>query len=233
MLNLLFALATWHALAKLRLHTDSTLCLLQQSTTEIGALLRKFSETVCPSYSTKDLPRETEARARKVQKADTIGTSTTAVTTKLRSFNMNTYKMHALGDYTTTIRRLGTSESWSTQVVSKTVGYPVLLFINSSQGELEHRRVKRLYGRTNKNNYQEQIAKQEQRQRTLREVRRRLRDIDHVNVGTPVTIQSKKLLKQSLGDHHYISASGQTSVTISEYLTKHRGDTAFTVGHLP
>ncbi|KAF7426603.1 hypothetical protein PC9H_008972 [Pleurotus ostreatus] len=214
-LDLLFALAMWHALAKLRLHTDSTLGLLQASTGDIGALLRKFSEMVCPSYSTKDLPREAEARVRKARKADSTGTSTTeasVVTTKLRSFNMNTYKMHALGDYATTIRRLGTSESWSTQV-----------------GELEHRRVKRLYGRTNKNKYEEQIAKQEQRQRTLREVRRRLKDADNANVNPPAEIPlKKKSLKQSLNDHYYISSSGQTSVTISEYLTAHQNDTAFT-----
>lgn len=104
----------------------------------------------------------------------------------------------------------------------------------SSQGELEHRRVKRLYGRTNKNKYEEQIAKQEQRQRTLREVRRRLKDADNANVNPPAEIPlKKKSLKQSLNDHYYISSSGQTSVTISEYLTAHQNDTAFTVGHLP
>lgn len=119
MLNLLFALSTWHALAKLRLHTNTTLRLLREATVDIGNLLRKFSDTVCPAYTTKDLPREAEARARKARKTDSTSLNTTASTaTKLRSFNMNTYKMHALGDYANTIQQLGTSESWSTQVVS-------------------------------------------------------------------------------------------------------------------
>ncbi|KAF7422998.1 hypothetical protein PC9H_011162 [Pleurotus ostreatus] len=211
-LNLLFALSTWHALAKLRLHTNTTLRLLREATVDIGNLLRKFSDTVCPAYTTKDLPCEAEARARKARKMDSTSLNTTAsTTTKLRSFNMNTYKMHALGDYANTIQQLGTSESWSTQV-----------------GELEHRRVKRLYGRTNKNKYEEQIAKQEQRQRTLREVRRRLEAIDGAVADAPPKGPPKKSLKQSLNDHHYISSSGQTAVTISEYLTAHQGDAAFT-----
>ena len=34
------------------------------------------------------------------------------------SFNMSTYKLHALGDYTTTIWHYGTTDNYSTQVVS-------------------------------------------------------------------------------------------------------------------
>ncbi|KAL4261253.1 hypothetical protein AB1N83_010639 [Pleurotus pulmonarius] len=213
-LDLLFALSTWHALAKLRLHTDSTLQLLQEATTDIGTLLRKFSDTVCPSYNTKDLPREAEARARRTRKANVstdIGDESSKVVVKLRVFNMNTYKMHALGDYVETIRNLGTSESYSTQV-----------------GELEHRRVKRLYSRTNKNNYEEQIAKQEQRQRTLREVRRRLNDMDTELAGAvPAKKPKKKSPMASSTAHHYISQSGRTAITISEYLFSNQNDDAF------
>jgi len=35
----------------------------------------------------------------------------------LKKFNLNTYKCHALGDYTTTIRRYGTTDSYSTELV--------------------------------------------------------------------------------------------------------------------
>jgi hypothetical protein len=42
-LNLLFELATWHGLAKLRLHTDTTLSFLDTSTTRLGKILRHFS----------------------------------------------------------------------------------------------------------------------------------------------------------------------------------------------
>jgi hypothetical protein len=38
-------------------------------------------------------------------------------TRQLKTFNLNTYKFHALGDYTATIRRYGTTDSYSTEAV--------------------------------------------------------------------------------------------------------------------
>jgi hypothetical protein len=35
-----------------------------------------------------------------------------------KTFNINTYKAHALGDYVATIRRYGTTDSYSTEPVS-------------------------------------------------------------------------------------------------------------------
>ena len=37
---------------------------------------------------------------------------------RLKDFSLNTYKVHALGDYTATIRRYGTTDSYSTEPVS-------------------------------------------------------------------------------------------------------------------
>jgi hypothetical protein len=34
-----------------------------------------------------------------------------------KTFNLNTYKLHALGNYTMTIRRYGTTDSYSTEMV--------------------------------------------------------------------------------------------------------------------
>lgn len=141
---------------------------------------------------------------------------------------MNTYKMHALGDYAETIRKLGTSESYSTQVV-RCFFHLRKYLISWPQGELEHRRVKRLYGRTNKNNYEEQIAKQEQRQRILREVRRRLNIMDTDPTSAASVGKPKKSQMKSLEAHHYISHSGRTSITIGKYLTKNKADPAFKV----
>ncbi|KAF9049001.1 hypothetical protein BJ165DRAFT_1592981 [Panaeolus papilionaceus] len=45
--DLLFELATWHALAKLRLHTESTIQSLENSTTHLGKVLRKFQSVTC------------------------------------------------------------------------------------------------------------------------------------------------------------------------------------------
>ena len=59
--KLLFELATWHGLAKLRLHTDSTLFDLENSATRLGNLLRKFKNEVCSEYATRELPSEEAA----------------------------------------------------------------------------------------------------------------------------------------------------------------------------
>lgn len=126
-MDLLFTMAEWHSLAKLRLHTDSTLSRLENCTVELGRLLRKFQKDVCSAFDTRELPRETAARGRrkaKSKKAATTSegsaaasTSTAKAPPKKRDFNMYTYKLHALGDYVRTIRWFGTSDSYSTQPV--------------------------------------------------------------------------------------------------------------------
>ena len=64
-MTLLYRLAEWHALAKLRMHTDPTLSFLDSVTTILGQELCRFRRTVCSAYATKDLPKETAARGRK------------------------------------------------------------------------------------------------------------------------------------------------------------------------
>lgn len=63
-MDLLFALAHWHALAKLRQHTDLSLVILESATVQLGALLRNFQATTCAAYDTRELKRETAARMR-------------------------------------------------------------------------------------------------------------------------------------------------------------------------
>ncbi|KAJ3515408.1 hypothetical protein NMY22_g14461 [Coprinellus aureogranulatus] len=63
--DLLFAMAHWHALAKLRMHTDQTLDVLDQWTTVLGEDSRKFVNSTCLKFPTKELQREYEARKRR------------------------------------------------------------------------------------------------------------------------------------------------------------------------
>jgi hypothetical protein len=65
LLQLLFLLGYWQGLAKLRLHTETTLQLLDNVTTALGEALRDFKKHVCSSYATKELPREAAARNRR------------------------------------------------------------------------------------------------------------------------------------------------------------------------
>ncbi len=64
-MRLLFHLAHWHSLAKLRLHTDSTLNILADMTTIVGAEVRHFVNHTCPAFRTLEVPREQEARLRR------------------------------------------------------------------------------------------------------------------------------------------------------------------------
>lgn len=102
LLRLLYKAAEWHALAKLRMHSDSTLNLLEAVTREFGRLMRQFRDKTAEKYNTVELPSET-ARKR--------GTGPSK-----KELNLNTYKFHALGDYVATIRLFGTTDSYSTQV---------------------------------------------------------------------------------------------------------------------
>ena len=60
-LRLLFTFAHWHGLAKLRMHTDATLQILDVATTDLGKQLRAFQRDTCAGFETLELKREAEA----------------------------------------------------------------------------------------------------------------------------------------------------------------------------
>jgi hypothetical protein len=105
LLRLLYKAAEWHALAKLRMHTDSTLDLLDAVTREFGRLMRQFRDKTSDEFDTREVPHETG-----MQRGGTRSS-------KKKKLNLNTYKFHSLGDYVATIRLFGTTDSYSTQVV--------------------------------------------------------------------------------------------------------------------
>ncbi|KAI9431820.1 hypothetical protein H4582DRAFT_1794077, partial [Lactarius indigo] len=118
--ELLFLLATWHAYAKLRLHTDTTLEMFETVGATLCQALRYFATVTCPWYTTKELPREANARATRQQDRarhnNALGTSQRG-TAKAKRFNMSTFKLHCIPDYVPTIRKYGTTDSYSTQTV--------------------------------------------------------------------------------------------------------------------
>ena len=129
---MLFWLAKWHALAKLRMHTEPTLSRMEAVTIILGCELRRFANTTCSVFSTVELPKEAAARSRRCArdqaKAGTSKESTGSSTTpgsqskqKKKRLNLSTYKAHLLGDYMRTICMFGTTDSYSTQTVSSTV----------------------------------------------------------------------------------------------------------------
>jgi hypothetical protein len=125
LMKLLYHSAEWHALAKLRMHTDPTLTRLDKLTIEYGRLMREFRDLTCANFDTVELPREVQARGRR--QAQAAGLSDAGVQSsektaqrKPRKMNLLTYKFHALGDYVSTIRWFGTTDSYSTQIVCDT-----------------------------------------------------------------------------------------------------------------
>lgn len=72
-MKLLYRTAEWHGLAKLRMHTESSLNLLDELTAEFGQLMRQFRDLTCTQFATMELPRETAARNRReMEKRDRV-----------------------------------------------------------------------------------------------------------------------------------------------------------------
>ena len=66
--------------------------------------MRQFRDKTSEEFNTVELPRGSDARKGGSPKKKTL--------------NLNTYKFHALGDYVATIRLFGTTDSYSTLLVS-------------------------------------------------------------------------------------------------------------------
>jgi hypothetical protein len=132
-LRLLFTCAYWHGLAKLRMHTDDTLNILDQTTISIGTEFRAFVNKTCPCFNTQELKREAAARRRRQvqKKAETQSASESnhlkrspmekalmeGSQRNKKQFNLRSYKYHSLGDVASTIRQYGTTDSYSTEPV--------------------------------------------------------------------------------------------------------------------
>jgi hypothetical protein len=114
--SLLYQFAQWHALAKLRIHSDSTLTFLDETFKKLSRQLRKFRTFTCAAFNAVELPKEKAARQRRsAQRSEGVSPESTGPRVKM--FNLNTYKFHAMGDYVRTIRFFGTTDSFTTQIV--------------------------------------------------------------------------------------------------------------------
>ena len=144
--SLLFTTAEWHTLAKMRLHTDSMLAWLDESTKAFGKQIRRFQSHTCSFFDTQELPQEEAARSRRQKKKKGSTTSlpnpsplapvpstatATPAGTKKKLFNLILIKLHALGDYVKTIKTFGTTDSYSTQPVWILLEYLLLVLIQT------------------------------------------------------------------------------------------------------
>ncbi|KAJ3536274.1 hypothetical protein NMY22_g6101 [Coprinellus aureogranulatus] len=180
--KLLYSMVHWHSFAKLRMHTDHTLDILDSATSLLGDDARTFVSSTCASFKTRELKKEYEARkraeARKRSKGSGRGTQGTASSStsvaidalgpgeistdnvdgrKDRTWNLNTPKFHGLGDVVSHIRRFGTTDSYSTQM-----------------SERFHVVPKSRYRRTNKKGVSQQLSRMQTRQARIRKLRSQL-----------------------------------------------------------
>jgi len=130
----------WHGLAKLRMHSELTLEIMDEVTSAVGRQFRAFKATVCSSFETHELRQEVEARARRaanhtakqagaqkgkgrarnLEQQEMLGSQISPDNVRrIKVFNFQTYKFHALGDYVSTIRQYGTTDSYSTEPVRR------------------------------------------------------------------------------------------------------------------
>ncbi|KAG1835091.1 hypothetical protein EV424DRAFT_1309316, partial [Suillus variegatus] len=126
-LQLLFTMAHWHGLAKLRMHSDWTLEIMDQVTSTVSQQFRDFKATVCLAYAMHELCQEVKARSQcSKHKSNMLEQGVVVVESQTstknaqctKTFNFQTYKFHALGDYVSTICQYGTSDLYSSKPVS-------------------------------------------------------------------------------------------------------------------
>jgi hypothetical protein len=212
-MTVLFRLAQWHALAKLRVHTEFTLHSLEKVTSVVGQELRKFRNATYAAFDTVELRSEAAARRKHKMSNQNANQCSTTTSRKAKSFNLSTYKFHALGDYVRTIRSFGTTDSYTTQIVRTLILSACSFYSHlttARQGELSHRLVKRLYGRTNKNQAIKQIAKLERRRARLRQATEAAKTAPDMHEEHPHHVgmyDSDPLPPTSPDMHHHISES--------------------------
>ncbi|KAI9059487.1 hypothetical protein FKP32DRAFT_1657872 [Trametes sanguinea] len=176
-LDLLWDTASVHALHKLRMHTDTTVNVVSAFFRIFTNTLRRFKAITCAAYKTAELPKEAQARVRRQTQKSLRDTARAAPppqaasadqppTVRRKEYNMNTYKLHSLGDYPLYIIRVGTLDSYTTQI-----------------GELAHRIAKERFARTSKKDFTTQLAKIERRETHLKHMSENMSLSMHHHIG--------------------------------------------------
>ncbi|KAF8833706.1 hypothetical protein BDN67DRAFT_875659, partial [Paxillus ammoniavirescens] len=198
---LFFYLCHWHALAKLFMHMDYTLDIMEHSTVHLAKQIHKFSAETCPAFVTKELRCEAESwRRRSAQKglAQSSGSPAVDAMRWPKTLNLQTYKLHALGDYHHHIKVFGTTDSFSTQ-----------------PGELEHCVSKSRFTRMSRKAYIPQLASMEHCQEQIRHIKAR--------VATLHTYSQDPVLNRH-DVHHVIGQSQNFPVNILSFQMQNSDD---------
>lgn len=91
-------MSEWHALAKLRMHTNTSLELMEEYTWELGVLLRQFQWLTCFQFSTVELLQKADAHAWR-KKEPTTGPNTQLSETMVPISVSQSYTTINIGQY--------------------------------------------------------------------------------------------------------------------------------------
>jgi hypothetical protein len=95
------------------------LSFLKETFKNLSKQLQKFRNFTCTAFDTVELLKEKAARQRRItQCAGPSGTSSESTGPRVKRFNLSTYKFHSMGDYVRNIKLFGTTDSFTTQIVS-------------------------------------------------------------------------------------------------------------------
>ncbi|KAG9120845.1 hypothetical protein FRC07_003499 [Ceratobasidium sp. 392] len=227
--RLLFVFAQWHGLAKLRLHTKSTLTIFKSLTVKMATLLRHFAK-LTEEMNIRETPSEyarrkkqSEAakatsmgkRSRAPSKKNTAQHKSTASTEdgrQIRTLNLDTYKTHALGDYPRMIEDFGTTDSFSTQI-----------------GELQNQKFKAQYFRTNRRNIVEQMTRVGDIVDVLQDMTKELNMLQNALASTSQPQPDKEAIDSLLNGQPYsmgLKDRSEDATPITRWVSKKPGDIA-------
>ncbi|KAG1832562.1 hypothetical protein F4604DRAFT_1945993 [Suillus subluteus] len=238
LLDLLFVMAHWHGLAKLRMHSDLTLEILDQQTTDLGEHFRHFKAKVCNAYRTQELDREVELRSRRQAKeaakragkctVDSIGQGAGArrpwaganAKGKQKAnpeqpqgapLPRQPKKKKSFNFHTYKFHALG-------DYVASICRFGTTDSYSTEPGELEHRTPKSRYRRTDRRDFIHQLAQIERRQTHLRRIKE-WQQKWAPDVKSDETASDPQL-------HHQIGKSEKVFEEFGHYLRSHVRDPA-------
>ncbi|KII90776.1 hypothetical protein PLICRDRAFT_697259 [Plicaturopsis crispa FD-325 SS-3] len=215
--DLLYLATYWHSLAKLRMHTDSSLKVLDKVTVAFGQAIRHFADVTCPAFDTVETDAEYASRGRaerrRQQKATENSNGQAASTNtpmgkRQRTFNLQTAKLHFLGDYGTQIRFFGTTDSYNTQI-----------------GELEHRVVKKRHGRGSKKHVVPQLVKLDVNETVHDRMAEELAAASSPPPAFKTDVEDVGNL-EDMARHHRIAAGVGERIYLGDWVQEHRTDAA-------
>ncbi|KAI0667060.1 hypothetical protein C8Q78DRAFT_1140637 [Trametes maxima] len=202
-LTLLFVSAYWHALAKMRMHTDTSLQILDDSTSLLGNELRHFAAVTCTKFDTRetqaeyDLRKRAEARRASNQAGPSNSAAQPSSSTAQQSY------------YAWCIKRTGTTDSYTTQM-----------------GEHEHRRVKARWRRTNGVRGGAQVVNIDARESRMHDMAYELSDLGLDIPSLPVQRVSSGPEPSPIpaGQHHHIGNTVKNFVDLRQWQVENPGD---------